>query len=29
MVWDKLWNKDADVQAVADAVAAVYAKYVK
>jgi multiple sugar transport system substrate-binding protein len=29
MVWDKLWNKNADVQAVADGVAAVYSKYIK
>ena len=29
MVWDKLWNKDADVQAVCNEVAKVYAKYVK
>ncbi len=29
MVWDKLWNKDADVQAVCDEVAKVYTKYVK
>ena len=29
IVWDKLWNSSADVQAVCDEVAAVYAKYIK
>lgn len=29
IVWDKLWNSNADVQAVCDEVAAVYAKYIK
>ncbi len=29
IVWDKLWNKDADVQSIADQVATVYKKYIK
>ncbi len=29
IVWDRLWNPDADVQSVLDGVAAVYAKYIK
>ena len=29
IVWDRLWNPDADVQVVLDDVAAVYAKYIK
>ena len=28
IVWDRLWNPDADVQSVLDAVAEVYAKYI-
>ena len=28
IVWDRLWTPDADVQAVLDAVADVYAKYI-
>ena len=28
IVWDRLWNPDADVQSVLDAVADVYAKYI-
>lgn len=29
IVWDKLWNRNADVKAICDEVAAVYAKYIK
>lgn len=29
MVWDKLWNKNADVKAILDEVAVVYKKYIK
>ncbi len=29
IVWDRLWNKDANVQEVLDAVAQVYANYIK
>ena len=29
IVWDRLWNPNADVQAVLDGVAEVYAKYIK
>lgn len=29
IVWDRLWNKDANVKAVLDDVAKVYAKYIK
>ena len=29
IVWDRLWTPDADVQAVLDAVAGVYANYIK
>jgi len=29
MVWDKLWKSNADVKAICDEVAAIYAKYIK